>query len=151
MFTRILVAVDPAAFPERALEEAFKLSKLHSGKVILLSVAALRLFRSDEQNAAHEGALVEAASLAIAQDAVEKAAGMAAANHVPCETVIAQSSIPSDDIVAVATRMQCDVIFVESRGRMGVIDTVFQESQTQSLLRKVHIPVLVFPRADKTV
>ena len=149
MFTTILLPVDPDASPEQALEAAIDFSDLHQGRIIALSVAAPRLFHSTEAIAARDGAAAETANRAAALECLAKVAAAAAARNVPCETVIAQSHVPSDEIIDAAKRYQCDVIFMATRGRMGVMDTVFRESETQNLLRKTPIPVLVFPRLNE--
>lgn len=146
MFKTILVPIDPDAFPARAMETAVSLALLHAGRIVALSVAEPRQFHSSEADAAREGAAVEAGNRAFARDSVSRAASIARTRGVPCETLVSQSNVPSDEIVDVAARMDCDVIVLESRGRMGVLDTVFQESETQSLLRKTRLPVLVLPR-----
>lgn len=144
MFKTILVPVDWTTLSEPAVTAAIEFSTLHNSKIIGLSVAPPRLFNSTRIDAQADGAIVEAANRALARESVAKVAALAAMDSVPCETVISQSPIPSDDIVDVAKRYHCDVVFMVTRGRMGVIDTAFNESQTQRVLRKISIPVLVF-------
>jgi nucleotide-binding universal stress UspA family protein len=56
-----------------------------------------------------------------------------------------QSRLPCDEIVAVARRANCDVIFMATRGKIGLLDQLFDESTTRQVLQKTTVPVLVFP------
>lgn len=145
MFKTILVPVDWTELSQQAVITAVNLSKILGGKLILLSVAKPRLFHSTEPGAARDGEEVEAANRALARESVAKASALAAAHEVACETVISQSAILCDEIIGVAKRFNCDAIFMATRGRMGVLDTIFGESETQLVLKKTRIPVLVIP------
>jgi nucleotide-binding universal stress UspA family protein len=145
MFKTILVPVDWSALSEQAVLTAVNLSKILGGKLVLLSVAKTRLFHSTEPDAVRDGEEVEAANRALARESVAKASALAMEHGVPCETVISQSAILCDEIIDVAARYSCDAIFMATRGRMGILDTIFHESETQLVLRKTTIPVLVIP------
>lgn len=148
MFKTILVPTDGTALSNRAVTAAIEFSRLHDSKIIALSVATPRLFYSTEHHAASDGAATDAENRKLAEQYVDDIAETANALNIPCETVISQSYAPCDEIISVAKRFQCDAIFMATRGRMGVLDTVFNESQTQNVLRNVSIPVLVFPQPD---
>jgi nucleotide-binding universal stress UspA family protein len=64
---------------------------------------------------------------------------------VPFETAVSQLAILCDETIRVATRYSCDAIFMATPGRKGILDTIFRESETQLVLRKTAISVLVSP------
>ena len=64
---------------------------------------------------------------------------------VACESVVSMSHVPRDEILDTVQKASCDLIVMATRGRMGVIDTIFSESTTQDVIRKSPVPVLVFP------
>ena len=73
----------------------------------------------------------------LAKNNLAKAAG------VPCETVVAQSTKPHEEIVRAANQYQCDCIFMASNGRKG-LNKLFIGSETQKVLTTADVPVLVY-------
>ena len=78
-----------------------------------------------------------------AQRHVEKVAQKAKAGNVACETLVAQSINPYEEIINAAKEFSCDVIFMASHGRKG-LSALFVGSETQKVLSHSTIPVLVF-------
>jgi nucleotide-binding universal stress UspA family protein len=62
---------------------------------------------------------------------------------VPCETRVAESYSPSEEIVRLASELGCDAIFMASHGRKG-INRLFVGSETQKVLAHTNLPVMVF-------
>jgi len=73
--------------------------------------------------------------------AVEKAAKAAG---VPCETAVATSDFPADAILAAARKGRCDLIVMASHGRRGLRRSSLLGSETQKVLARALIPVLVY-------
>lgn len=145
MFKTILVPTDGSALAQQAISAALTFAGMHNSKIIALGVAETRLFQSTRQQADADGAAVESGNRADAARWVDDVAQQARQLHIACETAIAQSSLPAQEIASAARQFGCDVIFMATRSEMGVLDTALGESQTQQVLRTVAIPVLVFP------
>lgn len=148
MFKKILVPTDGTALAEQAVTAAIEFSKTSGSRIVALSVAAPHLFHSTELDAAADAAAVEAENRKRAEALLDEVKKKARSSGVPCKTVISQAHIPGEEILDAAERHHCDAIFMATRGRMGVLDTVFNESQTQLVLKKTRIPVLVFPEPE---
>jgi len=115
----------------------------------VLSIAQPRLFYSTELAHMQDGNAVEEMNLAAAQDNVQKVCEIGLHVGVDCEGIISMSHIPSDVILDTVQRANCDVIVMATRGKMGVIETIFKESTTQDVLRSSPVPVLVFPAMNE--
>lgn len=71
---------------------------------------------------------------------IERAARAAG---VPCEVVSLTSHFPADDILATAKERGCDLVFMASHGRRGLRRNSLLGSETQKVLSRAPIPVLV--------
>ena len=78
-----------------------------------------------------------------AKSRVNHIAELAKAAGVPCETVVAQSTKPHEEIVRAANQYQCDCIFMASNGRKG-LNKLFIGSETQKVLTTADVPVMVY-------
>ena len=103
-----------------------------------------QLQQLDEESLA-AGAVVEQQHAAKARSNLTGAIEAARQAGVSCEPLVMQSRLPCDEIVAVARRANCDAIFMATRGKMGLLDQLFDESTTRQVLQKTTVPVLVFP------
>ena len=74
---------------------------------------------------------------------MKRIAELAEEAGVPCETVVAQSTKPNEEIVRIADEHDCDCIFMASHGRKG-LNKLFIGSETQKVLATAHVPVLVY-------
>jgi nucleotide-binding universal stress UspA family protein len=74
---------------------------------------------------------------------VEDVAELATAAGVPCDTRVALSFSPFEEIVRTAEELGCDVVFMASHGRKG-INRLFVGSETQKVLAHTALPVMVF-------
>jgi nucleotide-binding universal stress UspA family protein len=145
MFKHILIPIDGSQMSYRPVAAAIEMAKGQGGKLLLLSVAEPRSFNGLDTDALHDGAAAERNNAAVAQSALARAMEAAREAGIPIESTVAQSRIPCEVIVATAERNNCDVIFMATRGKMGTLDTLFDESTTQKVLQKTMVPVLVFP------
>jgi nucleotide-binding universal stress UspA family protein len=145
MFRSILVPVDGSGLSDKPVQTAIEIAKMQGATLVFLSIAEPRLFTTSDSDKVDDGRAAEDLNLRAARASVQKAVNTSKMAHVPCEAVITMSRVPCEQILETAARFQCELIIVATRGRMGVIDTLFQESTTQQLLKKTEIPVLVFP------
>lgn len=147
MFKSILVPVDGSALSYRPMQTAIEFARQNGGRLILLSVASPRLFNSSQPEALQDGRAAEARNTEAAKDNIRKAFARSGDPGVPWEGVISISGAPAVAILETAQRFQCDLILIGTRGKMGMVETLFNESTTQEILGKTRIPVLVFPDA----
>lgn len=77
---------------------------------------------------------------------IEKAAKAAV---VTCDTGFATSDYPYEANIKVAEERSCDLVMMASHGRRGV-QGLLLGSETQKLLTRSRIPVLVYRQASST-
>nr|WP_314625190.1 universal stress protein [uncultured Noviherbaspirillum sp.] len=145
MFNNILVPIDGSPLSYKPVAAAIEMAKTRQGRLVLLSVAEPRLFNASDEESLATGAVVEEQHAAKAQANLAQAVEAARQAGVSCEPLVMQSRLPYDEIVAVAQRANCDAIFMATRGKMGMLDQLFDESTTRQVLQKTTVPVLVFP------
>lgn len=147
MFNNILMPTDGSEHSERAIERGIALAKLCGAKVTGVHVlpdyrTAMtfadypypdRLFQEKVEDDHH----VQAAKFL---EFVEKSA-MAAG--VPCETIVATSDHPYDEIINTANEHHCDLIVMTSRYQRGLVSLIMG-SETERVLHRTSIPVLMF-------
>ena len=144
MFTHFLVPTDGSPLSAKAVTAAVELAKKIGARLTVLSVAEPYPY-----SALSEGAFMpdqteyEAKMRQVAQRAVENAAAVARAAQVSCETRVAESFSPSEEIARAAGELGCDAIFMASHGRKG-INRLFVGSETQKVLAHTNLPVMVF-------
>lgn len=144
MFKSILVPTDGSPLSDKAVNAAVEFAKAHGGKVIGISVAEPYPFSPLSETAfMDERALYEDKAREIAQQHVDRIAAAARAQGVLCETFVAQSFSPYEEIISAANKWNCDVIFMSSHGRKG-LSRLFIGSETQKVLAHSTIPVMVF-------
>ena len=144
MFKTILVPTDGSALSDKAIDAAITFAKGAGSKIIGISVSEPRehgnlsdgMSVSDSTDAADR-------RHAVAQGYVDRISSAAQAAGVACETLVAHSINPYEEIIKAATEYQCDVIFMASHGRKG-LSALFVGSETQKVLSHSTIPVLVF-------
>ncbi|MDQ9172216.1 universal stress protein [Oxalobacteraceae bacterium R-40] len=145
MFRNILVPIDGSPLSAKPLDSALEFAKANHGKIVALSVSEPRVFYSSDPDASKHGDVHEDANLQKAQLHLQKVAETARNADVACETVIVQSRTPGEEIIDVANHYGCDAIFMATRGSFGVIEKLFNESQTHKVLEGASVPVVVFP------
>jgi nucleotide-binding universal stress UspA family protein len=144
MFKTILIPTDGSDLSEKAINAAIEFAKFSDAKIIGLSVAQPYPFAPlAESSMASDPAIYEENMRALAQQHVNDIADAANKADVRCETFIAQSFNPYEEIVKAANNFGCDIIFMASHGRKG-LSRLFVGSETQKVLAHTTIPVLVF-------
>ncbi len=87
-------------------------------------------------------AQAEEAQKEVSHRALEVAEEMCAEHNVPCETVRIGGESPVEGILRVAKEKDCDLIFISTHGKPGVIGTLFGTIATKVLSHST-IPVLI--------
>jgi len=144
MFKTILVPTDGSELSDKPIKAAIEMAQLTDGRIVAMTVAEPYPFTPLYQSAAVADATIyEDRMRMVAQGHLQRIADAAREAGVPCETVIAQSFSPFEEIIATARQHGCDVIFMASHGRKG-LNRLFIGSETQKVLAHTDIPVLVF-------
>jgi len=85
----------------------------------------------------------EAGAKQVSAKVLADAQALADAASVPCKGVTELDSSPYEAIIRVARDEACDLIFMASHGRRGVVGLLLG-SETQKVLTHCKIPVLVY-------
>ena len=144
MYKTILVPTDGTPLSEKAVAAAIQYAGMHPDtKVIGMTVVEpFALYQLAPFNNTYESDyLIQERKRA--EQRVGEIAELAKAAGVPCETVIAESTRPHEEIVRVAQEHDCDCIFMASNGRRG-LHKLFIGSETNKVLSSASIPVLVY-------
>ncbi|HYD95800.1 MAG TPA: universal stress protein [Noviherbaspirillum sp.] len=143
MFKKILVPTDGSPLSDKAIEAALKFAQGAGAKVYGVSVAEPRhALNMSEGSSVIDADDYARQMLGAAQNHVDKLERAARAANVECETLVAQSFNPYEEIIAAAKEYGCDAIFMASHGRKG-LSALFVGSETQKVLSHSTIPVLV--------
>lgn len=144
MFKTILVPTDGSTLSDQAVTAAIEFAQIHHSKIIGLSVAEPYPFSALSESAlATDATSYEEKMYELAELYVTKVANAANKAGVSCETTVAQSFSPYEEIIKAAKKYNCDVIFMSSHGRKG-LNKLFVGSETQKVLAHSTTPVLVF-------
>ena len=130
VFKHILLPTDGSELSERAV-----LAGIEFARSINARVTGVHIVSSPEQMA-HEAKMRPKGIL----DLVE---GTAKDYGVPCECLYVTGDSLSEEIIRVATEHGCDLIWMASHGRTGVVE-LFLASETNKVLTHSTIPVLVW-------
>ncbi|GAA4012349.1 universal stress protein [Actimicrobium antarcticum] len=144
MFKTILVPTDGSALSDKAITAAIEFARLTGGKIIGLSVAEPYPYSPLSEGAmTNDSAEYEEKMRQMARAHVLKIADAASAAGLQYSTYVTESFSPYEEIIDVAAKQGCDVIFMASHGRKG-LNKLFVGSETQKVLGHTTIPVLVF-------
>ena len=144
MFKKILVPTDGSELSDKAVVAAIGFAKSTGASLAALSVAEPYPYSPIGESAfVPDLAEYEQKAMEAAREIVDKVAAAAAQSGVACETHTVQSFNPYEEIVRVAEKAGCDVIFMASHGRKG-LNRLFVGSETQKVLAHTALPVLVF-------
>lgn len=144
MYQRILVPTDGSDLAAVAAEAAIAFAQACSSELVALSVAP-----PEPVLASAEGAIATSSPLGVdalleqAQEHAGQVAAAAAKAGVKCTALTAYGYSPADEIVAVAEREHCDLIFIASHGRRG-LSRLLAGSVTQRVLAYSPVPVMVY-------
>ncbi len=144
MFRKILVPTEGSELSSKPIQSAIRFAQLHGSKIVALAVMEPRLMYSASPEVMADGDEHEENSRRKARADLASLMEAARQADVSCEPVMIQSRTPHREIVDVADRYGCDVIFMATRGNFSVLEKMFGASQTQSVIAKTPIPVLVF-------
>lgn len=143
MFTHILIPTDGSELSTQAVKAGLEFAK-ETGARVTVATVTLPFPQSPLSEFAYQThAIYDAESQKIAQERLEKAAALAKAAGVPCETRGYQDWHPYQSIIQAAEEAKCDAIFMASHGRRGVAG-VLLGSETQRVLTHSKLPVVVY-------
>jgi nucleotide-binding universal stress UspA family protein len=146
MIKHILIPTDGSKLSERAAKAGVALAKSVGARVTAFVATppptpiVFKDFLPVKYMAPDEHAeVIEQAALKYL-GVIERAAKAAG---VRCQSVHVTSDFPAEAILATARKRHCDLIVIASHGRRG-LKGVLLGSQTQKVLARAGIPVLVF-------
>lgn len=143
MFKTILVPTDGSPLSRQAAAGAIALAQDCGAALVAMSV-----WQSYPYSPYVEfGAVLDVASYGeqmrqLAVQCVQEVASAAALAGVRCDTHVAPSFCPYEEILAAAELFHCDLIYMASHGRKG-LEKFLLGSQTQLVLAHSVVPVLV--------
>lgn len=149
MFKSILWPLDGSPLSVKPLPTVVDLARCAGARVTLLSIAEPRLHRASNQDALDTGRAAESIRLDAARQELDRVRSALRQAGVACDDIAALAAAPCDGIVDTAHRIRCDLIVMATHGKMGVIDTMFNVSTTQQVLKASPVPVLVFPEEER--
>ena len=146
MFKHLLVPTDGSELSDATVNRAISFAKDAGARITffyaqpdfpmpIYGEGALIDPTTPEQFA--QGAAQEAARI------LDLARGRTEAVGIACDTDTRVSEIPYEAIIEAAERHGCDLIFMASHGRRGLVSLLLG-SETQKVLTHSKIPVLVF-------
>lgn len=149
MFKHLLVPTDGSALSDETIAAAIALAFETGARITFLYV------RPDYPVSYFgEGALVDPTtpdSFAemterVAAEILERSALQARECSVPHDTCAVINDMPYEAIIETARKEGCDLIFMASHGRKGLVGMILG-SETQKVLTHSSIPVLVYRKA----
>lgn len=142
MFRRLLLPTDGSDISLAAAERAVGMAKLFDAS--LRAVYVLEPYPFTGIGAARQAGFDEhmTASRQAATVAFERIAQAAAAQGVPCQTLMVEAAQAARGIVEAATAAGADLIVMGSHGRSGLAKLVLGSVATQ-VLQASPVPVLV--------
>jgi nucleotide-binding universal stress UspA family protein len=152
MFKHLLVPTDGSALSQETVLSAVQFAAETGAKITFLYV------RPDYPVSYFgEGALVDPTtpeSFAdmtgkVADEILERSAAAAKAKGVPSTGRSLVNDLPYEGIIETATTEGCDLIFMASHGRRGLVGLLLG-SETQKVLTHSSIPVLVYRSPEKS-
>jgi nucleotide-binding universal stress UspA family protein len=144
MFKHLLVPTDGSPLSAKATQAAVSFAKEAGARITAVSVAEPFPYSALSESAfLPDQARYEKQMQDQARRHVDEVAEAARSAGVPCETRVALSFSPYEEIVRLADELGCDAIFMASHGRKG-INKLFVGSETQKVLAHSTLPVMVF-------
>lgn len=144
MYQRILVPTDGSELAMVAVNAAVDFARACGGDLVALSVAYPEPVLLSAEGAIAVGTEMGAdVLLEQAQEHVAQVADAARRAGVECTALTAYGYSPADEIIEVAKRQHCDLIFIASHGRRG-LSRLIAGSVTQRVLAYSPVPVMVY-------
>lgn len=144
MFQRILVPTDGSELSTTAADTAILLARAFGSELVALSVAY-----PEPVLLSAEGAIAAGTDrgfddqLGHARRYADRLADAARRAGVACAALTAYGHSPADEIVEVAKRQHCDLIFIASHGRRG-LSRLIAGSTAQRIMACSPVPVMVY-------
>ena len=146
MFKHILVPTDGSTLSLRAAKNAVRLAKVHGARITAFYAAP-----EYHPNIAGDYLPANFVPLAMYQKQVKKTADeyldqikkLATVGGVACSGAYASSDSPHQAIIKAAKERKCDLIFMASHGRRGIVGLLIG-SETNKVLTHCKLPVLVY-------
>lgn len=142
MYKKILVPTDGSEASQQAVAAALEIARLAAAEIVVLSVAEPYPLVSAEAAMAIDMGVEKEQRQQVAQAIVDRVAEAARSAGVPCQTVVAYSTLPHEAIMDTATQNGCDLIFMGSHGKRG-LSRLLAGSVTQNVLAHANIAVMV--------
>ena len=145
MYKRILVPTDGSELSERAVQAAVSLASRLGSELVAIYVAArypVSYFEGGITISHEDVARTEKMWVDKGQAVVDDVARAAQSKGVKARAVVVQSDLVAESILATVKKQECDLVVMASHGRKGV-SRVLLGSETQHVLTKGHVPVLV--------
>lgn len=145
MFKNILVPTDGSALSRKAVKGAVRLAKEQKARITAVYASppytpaageAMPVVHFETSKA------YEARIGAVARRYLGFVKKAASAARVRCEVVHVTSDFPYQDIIRIAARKKCDLIYMASHGRRGMSRLILG-SEASKVLAHSKIPVLV--------
>ena len=145
MFKHILVPTDGSTLSLRAAKNAVRLAKVHGARITAFYAAP-----EYHANIAGDYLPPNFVPLDVYERQIKKAAEkyldqikkLATVGGVACSGLYASSDSPHRAIIEAAKERKCDLIFMASHGRRGIVGLLIG-SETNKVLTHSTIPVLV--------
>ena len=151
MFKHLLVPTDGSALSDETASSAVQFAAETGAKITFLYV------RPDYPVSYFgEGALVDPTTpesfsemtQKVAQEILERSEALAKAKNIACTTHSMVNDLPYEAIIDTAQKQNCDLIYMASHGRRGLVGLLLG-SETQKVLTHSTIPVLVYRSPEK--
>jgi nucleotide-binding universal stress UspA family protein len=144
MFKHLLVPTDGSPLSAKAARGAVEFAKAVGARITTLSVVEPYPYPAlaDSSYLPDQGRY-EKEMQDDARRYVNEIADLAVAAGVQCDTRVALSFSPYEEITNAARDLGCDAIFMASHGRKG-INRLFVGSETQKVLAHTTLPVMVY-------
>jgi len=146
MFKHILVPTDGSTLSLRAAKNAVRLAKVHGARITAF-------YAAPEYHANIAGDYLPAnfVPLGVFQTQIRKTADkylgqikkLADVGGVACSGLYASNDSPHEAIIKAAKERKCDLIFMASHGRSGIVGLLIG-SETNKVLTHCKLPVLVY-------
>jgi nucleotide-binding universal stress UspA family protein len=145
IFRKILVPTDGSALSLTSARAAIGFASEWNAHIVALCVARPlpALGFADAAGSALMAEEIMSAEDRAAQKSVAKIRELAEEAGVQCSAIVTRHDHPYEEIIAVAKKKKCDVIWIAPRSR-NALDKLLLGSQTQRVLAHSAVPVIVY-------
>lgn len=144
MYSHILIPTDGSPLAETAVEKGVEFAKDAGARVTMVTVTKpFRVFSGDSSQIERVHDEFDRYTRESAVQILKKAAHIAKARGVPCDTVHVEDGIAYQAIIDTAKQKHCDLIAMATHGKGGV-QALLLGSVTLKVLTYSLIPVLVY-------